>query len=92
MKLGYVSSIVKHDVLVKPEISLGEYIKKIANIGYDSCGVFSCRGQAGYPGYLSVKDRRELGKLVHDLGCEVAGIGAYGGMMLTVRLWRIWRG
>ena len=83
MKLGYVSSIVKHDVLVKPEINLGEYVKEIASIGYDSCGVFSCRGQAGYPGYLSTKDRRELRKLAHDLGCEVAGIGAYGGMMLT---------
>jgi sugar phosphate isomerase/epimerase len=83
MKLGYVSSIVKHDVLVKPEINLGEYVKEIASIGYDSCGVFSCRGQAGYPGYLSVTDRRELRKLAHDLGCEVAGIGAYGGMMLT---------
>jgi sugar phosphate isomerase/epimerase len=83
LKLGYVSSIVKHDVLVKSEIGLGEYVKKIAGIGYDSCGIFSCRGQAGYPTYLSVKDRQELKKLLHDLGCDVAGIGAYGGMMLT---------
>ena len=83
MKLGYVSSIVKHDVLVKPEIGLGEYVKEIAGIGYESCGIFSCCGQAGYPGYLSAKVRRDLRNLVHDLCCEVAGIGAYGGMMLT---------
>jgi sugar phosphate isomerase/epimerase len=83
MKLGYVSSIVKHDALVKPEIDLNEYARKIASVGYDRCGIFSYHGQAGYPKYLSVKDRRKLRKLVHDLGCEVAGIGAYGGMMLT---------
>jgi sugar phosphate isomerase/epimerase len=83
MKLGYVSSIVKHDVLVKAEINLCEYVAEIADMGYDSCGIFSCRGQAGYPDYLSSEDRKGLRKLLQDRGLEVAGIGAYGGMMLT---------
>ena len=83
MKLGYASSIVKHDVLAPPELTLSQYLKEIASIGYDSCGIFTYHGQAGYPDYLSRKDRKKLKRLVQDLNLEIAGIGAYGGMLAT---------
>lgn len=83
MKLGYASSIVKHDVLAPPELTLSQYLTEIAAIGYDSCGIFTCHGQAAYPDYLSRKDRKKLKRLVQDLNLEIAGIGAYGGMLAT---------
>lgn len=83
MKLGYASSIVKRDVLVRPELDLSDYFKEISSIGYKSCGVFSFHGQAGYPDYLTRRDREELRAVARSLGVEVAGIGAYGGMLLT---------
>src|SRR4030067_1144642 len=83
MKLGYVSSIVKHDVLAPSELTLDEYLKEIARMGYDSCGIFTCHGQAGYPDYLSRTNRKELRMLARDLGLEIAGLGAYGGMLIT---------
>jgi sugar phosphate isomerase/epimerase len=83
MKLGYASSIVKHDVLVQPELTLSQYLKEIASMGYECCEIFTCHGQAGYPEYLSRRDRKELRALAKDLGLEICGIGAYGGMLVT---------
>jgi L-ribulose-5-phosphate 3-epimerase len=83
MKLGYSSSVAKHDVLAPLEITLGKYVKEIALTGYDSCGLFTFHGQAAYPDYLSKQDRMSLKRLVRDLGVEIGSIGAYGGMLLT---------
>jgi len=82
MKLGYASSIVKHNIFAATKLTLSEYLQEISSIGYDSCEIFTCHGQAGYPAYLTRKDRRYLRLLAENLDLEISAIGAYGGMLL----------
>jgi len=79
MKLGYLSFIVKHGLSAEWSLTLSEYFREIARIGYESVEVCTYHGQAGHPAYLKKKGREQLRRTAEDLNLEICAIGAYGG-------------
>lgn len=62
-----------------PAYTLDETIKRIASIGYDGIEI-GCAAPHAWPAHLSARRRKELKKLMHDVGLEpVSLLPAPGG-------------
>ena len=83
MKFGYGSDIITTGLTVKKRWTIEDYLRKIADIGYDCASLFCWRGLQAQPQYLKSEDRKQILSLLDEVNITISLIGGYGGLMLT---------
>ena len=83
MKFGYGSDIITTGLTVQKRWTIEDYLREIADIGYDCASLFCWRGLQAQPQYLKSEDRKQILSLLDEINITISLIGGYGGLMLT---------
>lgn len=73
------SKTLPAEILLRPGWPLEEVLPIIADIGYDTVDICTWIGHTAYPLSLGRRSRREIPRLVRDLGMTITALGAHGG-------------